>query len=133
MKGLFVLCEVFDYFTSTDNDYPEQSTVLVLMNEFMLNQISIRVKPYVLRNGILMHDDKEVLQACRISILRACHDNPFHEVILDLIRLITKLLQNITEKVSSYTSALRGLRTLRNLLVLKNRNLLVLVVSGKEV
>ena len=70
--------EILNYFTSTDKKYPEAIYCLSPQERVdAKSKFRQRVKPYVLKNGILMHGDQELLQASRLStVLRVCHDNP---------------------------------------------------------
>ena len=75
--------QIFNYFTSTENKYPETICCLSAHERVdAKSKFRQRVKPYELKKGILMNGDKEVLQACRLSsVLRARHDIHLQEVI----------------------------------------------------
>ena len=70
--------QILHFFISNENKYPGE--IYKLPPEKRVNaksQFRQTVKPYTLKDGVLMHTEKQVLRKNGVDeVLKMCHDNP---------------------------------------------------------
>ena len=96
--------QILHFFISNENKYPGE--IYKLPPEKRVNaksQFRQTVKPYTLKDGVLMHTEKQLLRESGVdAVLKMCHDNPVTVVIFVVTKPIRRSHQDSTGKVNIY-------------------------------